>query len=35
MDAGNPLLWDLLWFFVFGVAAIAGGYILRRGAPPK
>jgi uncharacterized membrane protein len=31
MDVGNPLLWDLLWFFVFGVALIAAGWYVGRG----
>ena len=33
MDSPNPLLWDLLWFFVFGVAMIAAGLALRRRRP--
>jgi uncharacterized membrane protein len=32
MDAGNPLFWDLLWFAVFGVAFIVGGWMLLRKA---
>lgn len=32
MDVDNPLFWDLLWFFVFGVAFIAAGWFLRRKA---
>lgn len=31
MDVDNPLFWDLLWFFVFGVAFVAAGWLLRRG----
>ncbi|HEX2238014.1 MAG TPA: DUF2243 domain-containing protein [Gammaproteobacteria bacterium] len=31
MDSANPLLWDLLWFFLFGVAVIVAGYFLRCG----
>ncbi|MBK3800345.1 DUF2243 domain-containing protein [Azospirillum brasilense] len=31
MDSANPLLWDLLWFVVFGVAVAAAGWRLRRG----
>jgi uncharacterized membrane protein len=34
MDAADPLLWDLIWFFAFGVAVTAAGYFLRRRAPP-
>ena len=30
MEAENVLLWDLIWFFVFGVAFIAGGWLVRR-----
>ncbi|NUB05696.1 DUF2243 domain-containing protein [Azospirillum sp. Vi22] len=30
MDSANPLLWDLLWFVVFGVAVVAAGWRLRR-----
>jgi uncharacterized membrane protein len=29
MDSDMPLVWDLLWFFVFGVAAVLGGLKLR------
>ncbi|MGR0183664.1 DUF2243 domain-containing protein [Azospirillum aestuarii] len=31
MDSANPLLWDLLWFVVFGVAVVAAGWRLRSG----
>lgn len=31
MDVENKLLWDLLWFAVFGVAVAAAGWWLRRG----
>ncbi|CAO3373758.1 DUF2243 domain-containing protein [Azospirillum argentinense] len=31
MDSATPLLWDLLWFVVFGVAVVAAGWWLRRG----
>jgi uncharacterized membrane protein len=31
MDVPNPLLWDLLWFALFGVLTMAGGWALRRG----
>ncbi|KAA0679519.1 DUF2243 domain-containing protein [Roseomonas genomospecies 6] len=34
MDSPNPLLWDLIWFAAFGVAFIAAGGLLRRGAGP-
>lgn len=30
MDSPDPLLWDLAWFFVFGVLVIVGGAWLRR-----
>lgn len=30
MDAENVLLWDLVWFFVFGIAVIAAGWWLRQ-----
>lgn len=29
MDSDNPLLWDLLWFFLFGVAFIIAGWLVR------
>ncbi|MCW2241286.1 DUF2243 domain-containing protein [Azospirillum canadense] len=31
MDVENKLVWDLLWFVVFGVAVAAAGWWLRRG----
>lgn len=31
MDVDNMLFWDLLWFFAFGVAAVAAGLWLTRG----
>ncbi|SMF31361.1 Uncharacterized membrane protein [Azospirillum oryzae] len=31
MDVENKLFWDLLWFFVFGVAVLAAGMLLTRG----
>lgn len=31
IDVDNPLFWDLLWFFVFGIAFIALAWWLRRG----
>lgn len=31
MDVENKLFWDLLWFFVFGVAAMLAGWMLTRG----
>jgi hypothetical protein len=34
-DAGDPLLWDLLWFAVFGVLFVAAGMVLRRRGPPS
>jgi uncharacterized membrane protein len=30
MDATNPLVWDLIWFFAFGVAFLAAGWLLQR-----
>lgn len=34
MDTGNRLLWDLIWFFVFGVAFVLAGWWARpRGGP--
>jgi len=30
MDVPNPLLWDILWFVLFGVLFIAAGILLRR-----
>ena len=30
MDAENVLLWDLIWFFVFGIAFIAAGWLIGR-----
>jgi uncharacterized membrane protein len=30
LEAENVLLWDLIWFFVFGVAFIAAGWLVRR-----
>ncbi|HEY0844155.1 MAG TPA: DUF2243 domain-containing protein [Noviherbaspirillum sp.] len=34
MDSPSPLLWDLLWFVVFGVLFVAAGMLLRRRGPP-
>ncbi|MCP1612972.1 putative membrane protein [Azospirillum lipoferum] len=31
MDVENRLFWDLLWFFVFGVAVMLAGWLLTRG----
>ncbi|CAO3356926.1 DUF2243 domain-containing protein [Azospirillum melinis] len=31
MDVENKLFWDLLWFFVFGVAVMLAGWLLTRG----
>ncbi len=31
MDVENKLFWDLLWFFVFGVAVMVAGWLLTRG----
>jgi len=33
MDTGNPLFWDLLWFAVFGLAALVLGLLIRRSVP--
>ena len=33
MDSANPLVWDLIWFFVFGIAPLLVGMLLRRGGP--
>lgn len=33
MDTDNPLAWDLLWVFAFGLVPAAVGWILRRGGP--
>lgn len=30
-DSPNPLFWDLLWFFLFGVLFVAAGWRLQRG----
>jgi uncharacterized membrane protein len=30
MDSANPLAWDLVWFFAFGIAPLLLGYWLRR-----
>jgi uncharacterized membrane protein len=30
MDTDMPLFWDLLWFFLFGVAFVAAGWRMRR-----
>lgn len=31
MDSPNPLLWDLAWFFVFGIVFVVIGYLMKRG----
>lgn len=31
VDAENVLFWDLLWFFVFGVAFVVIGWLIRKG----
>lgn len=33
MDTQMPLFWDLLWFFVFGIAFVAAGWAMRRRDP--
>ncbi|KRR27627.1 DUF2243 domain-containing protein [Bradyrhizobium retamae] len=30
MDSSNPLVWDLVWFFAFGIAPLLLGWLLRR-----
>jgi uncharacterized membrane protein len=39
VDTDNPLFWDLLWFFLFGIAFIIAGRVLRAtsglGGPPR
>lgn len=32
MDSGNPLLWDLFWFGLFGLAPLIAGWLMRRRA---
>lgn len=35
MDVPDPLFWDLLWFFAFGVATLAiGAWLMRSAGPP-
>jgi hypothetical protein len=31
LDSADPLLWDLVWFFGFGVAPLVAGWLLVRG----
>jgi uncharacterized membrane protein len=33
VDVDNPLLWDLLWFAVFGLLPLGLAFLLRRGPP--
>ncbi|MEX2630413.1 MAG: DUF2243 domain-containing protein [Tistlia sp.] len=35
VEVDNPLFWDLLWFFLFGVAFVAAGWLLRRGGSAR
>jgi len=35
MDAPSPLMWDLIWFFAFGLVPLALGLWLRRRPPGK
>ena len=35
MDSENVLFWDLLWFFVFGVAFVVIGWMIRRTGQDK
>ena len=32
MDSPNPLMWDLIWFFAFGIIPLAAGWVMRRSA---
>ncbi len=32
MDVDDPLVWDLLWFFGFGVVFVVAGWLVRRGS---
>jgi len=34
MDVDNPLLWDLIWLFPFGILATALGYWILQRTPP-
>lgn len=34
MDSPNPLVWDLIWFVVFGLAPVVFGMLLRRRVTP-
>lgn len=34
LDSDNPLFWDLLWFFVFGIVPLIVGWLLVRGGRP-
>lgn len=34
MDVPNPLFWDLVWFFLFGVLFVLAGLLLRNRPPP-
>lgn len=33
MDAENPIVWDLVWFFIFGLAFVAAGLLVRPKGP--
>ncbi|GGI93453.1 hypothetical protein GCM10007973_32190 [Polymorphobacter multimanifer] len=33
VDSPNPLVWDLVWFVVFGLVPLAIGWLLMRGRP--
>ncbi|WP_129792252.1 DUF2243 domain-containing protein [Sphingosinicella sp. CPCC 101087] len=34
LASSNPLLWDLAWFALFGLAPVLSGWLLRRGQGP-
>lgn len=34
MDVSHPVLWDLLWFALFGVLMLTGGYLMRQWREP-
>lgn len=35
MDTPNPLLWDIAWILIFGVAVLVAGYIVLMRKPPR
>jgi uncharacterized membrane protein len=34
LDSPNPLVWDLIWFVIFGLAPLLVGVLMRRGSGP-